>query len=151
MKAPSVDVRPSNFWLCLIATLLAAGIAVVLLEPFQAAKGNTAAVTYTRGVLHVTIPHHAVSLGRRKAHSGSLDRKTKFWDARNASGHRRGHGRWREDIRLDKQLGVDDLVWHRVRYRYVYDDQKAAALEGTESISQILRTPVVHILGSKRI
>jgi hypothetical protein len=30
MKAPIADVRPSNFWLCLIAALLAAGIAVVL-------------------------------------------------------------------------------------------------------------------------
>src|SRR6266850_8536201 len=66
MKAPIADVRPSNFWLCLIAALLAAGIAVVLLEPFQAAKGNTAVVTYTRGVLHVTIPYHAVHSGDGK-------------------------------------------------------------------------------------
>jgi len=145
-----VDVRPSNFWLCLIATLLAAGIAVVLLEPFQAAKGNTAAVTYTRGVLHVTIPHHAVHSGDGKLTVEVLDPEDKVLgraETQVAIGE--GHGRWREDIRLDKQLGVDDLVWHRVRYRYVYDDQKAAALEGTESISQILRTPVVHILGQQ--
>src|SRR6267142_2807393 len=150
MKAPIADVRPSNFWLCLIATLLAAGIAVVLLEPFQAAKGNTAAVTYTRGVLHVTIPHHAVHSGDGKLTVEVLDPEDKVLgraETQVAIGE--GHGRWREDIRLDKQLGVDDLVWHRVRYRYVYDDQKAAALEGTESISQILRTPVVHILGQQ--
>src|SRR6266576_1908851 len=150
MKAPSVDVRPSNFWLCLIATLLTAGIAVVLFEPFQAAKGNTAVVTYTRAVLHVTIPYHAVHSGDGKLTVEVLDPEDKVLgraETQVAIGE--GYGRWREDIRLDKALGVDDLVWHRVRYRYVYDDKKAVALEGTESISQILRTPVVHILGQQ--
>jgi uncharacterized protein YfaS (alpha-2-macroglobulin family) len=150
MKAPSVDVRPSNFWLCLIASLLAAGTAVVLLEPFQAAKGNTAVVTYARGVLHVTIPYHALHSGDGKLTVEVLDPEDKVLgraETQVAIGE--GYGRWREDIRLDKALGVDDLVWHRVRYRYVYDDKKAVALEGTESISQILRTPVVHILGQQ--
>jgi len=150
MKAPIADVRPSNFWLYLIAALLAAGIAVVLLEPFQAAKGNTAVVTYTRGVLHVTIPYRAVHSGDGKLTVEVLDPEDKVLgraETQVALGE--GYGRWQEDIRLDKALGVDDLVWHRVRYRYVYDDQKGAALEGTESISQILRTPVVHILGQQ--
>jgi len=77
MKAPIVDLRPSNFWLCLIAALLAAGIAGVLLEPFQAAKGNTAVVTYTRGVLHVTIPYHAVHSGGGKLTLEVLDPEDK--------------------------------------------------------------------------
>src|SRR5213078_4584189 len=34
-------------------------------------------------------------------------------------------------------------------YRFEYNDDKDTALEGTESISQILRTPVVHILGQQ--
>ena len=44
---------------------------------------------------------------------------------------------------------LDDLVWHRVRYRFIYADQKDAAVQGTESISEILRTPVVHVLGQQ--
>jgi len=150
MKAPAVDVRPSSFSLYLIAALLAAGIAVVLVEPFQAAKGNTAVVTYTHGVLHVTIPYHAVHSGDGKLTVEVLDPEDKVLgraETQIAVGE--GYGRWQEEIRLDKALAVDDLVWHRVRYRYEYDDQKAAALEGTESISQILRTPVVHILGQQ--
>jgi hypothetical protein len=150
MKAPIADVRPSNFWLCLIATLFAAGVAAVLLEPFQTTNGNTAVVTYARGVLQVTIPYHAVHSGDGKLTVEVLDPEDKILgsaEAQVAIGE--GFGRWREDIKLDKPLGVDDLVWHRVRYRYVYDDRKAAALEGTESISQILRAPVVHILGQQ--
>lgn len=150
MKAPSVEVRPCNFWLFLIATLLAAGIAVVLLEPFQAAKGNTAVVTYTRGVLHVSIPYHAVHAGDGKLTVEVLDPEDKVLGrAETQAAIGKGYGRWQEDIRLDKALSVDDLVWHRVRYRYVHDDQESATLEGTESISQILRTPVVHILGQQ--
>jgi hypothetical protein len=60
-----------------------------------------------------------------------------------------GQGRWQDQIKLEKPLPLDDLVWHRVRYRFEYDDKQTAALEGTESISQILRTPVIHILGQQ--
>ena len=58
-----------------------------------------------------------------------------------------GRGLWQEAIKLHKSLPLSDLVWHRVRYRFEYDDRKTAALEGIESISQILRTPVIHIMG----
>jgi uncharacterized protein YfaS (alpha-2-macroglobulin family) len=60
----------------------------------------------------------------------------------------RQDGQWDEEIKLEKPISVDDLAWHRLRYRFEYDDQNAA-LEGTESFSQILRTPVVHILGQQ--
>ena len=42
---------------------------------------------------------------------------------------------------------MDELVWHRLRYRFSFTDAKDAAAQGTESISEILRTPVVHVLG----
>src|SRR5260370_34106346 len=60
-----------------------------------------------------------------------------------------GTGRWQEQIKLEKPLALDDIVCHRVRYHFEYSDQKNEALEGTESISQILRTPVVHIRGQQ--
>ena len=60
-----------------------------------------------------------------------------------------GQGQWQDEIKLEKPLPVDDLVWHRLRYRFEYDDHKSAGLEGTESISEILRTPVIHILGQQ--
>src|SRR5260370_37105338 len=127
-----------------------AGIVILLMEPFQTADGKTAVVTYSRGVLHVSIPYHAVHAGGGKLTVEVLDPEDKVLgraEAQAAIGE--GYGRWQEDIRLDKALGVDYLVWHRVRYRYEYDGGKATALEGTESISQILRTPVVHILGQQ--
>src|SRR5229473_4450425 len=151
MGISEVEVRVDNRRLWWIAALMAmAGIVILLMEPFQTADGKTAVVTYSRGVLHVSIPYHAVHAGDGKLTVEVLDPEDKVLgraETQIAVGE--GYGRWQEEVRLDKPLSVDDLVWHRVRYRYAYDDQKAAALEGTESISQILRTPVVHILGQQ--
>jgi hypothetical protein len=42
MTAPNGNVCPTKFWFAFLAILLLAGIAIVLVEPFQAVKGNTA-------------------------------------------------------------------------------------------------------------
>jgi len=58
-----------------------------------------------------------------------------------------GKGYWHEEIKLLKPMSMDALVWHRVRYRFEYKDEQIAKIDGLASISQILRTPVIHILG----
>jgi hypothetical protein len=123
-------------------------MAIVLVEPFQAVKGNTAVVTYTHGLLNVTIPYHSAHSGDGKLTVEVLDPEDKVLGrAETQVAITKGDGCWQQKIRLDKSLAVEDLVWHRVRYRYAYEGHELTALEGTESISQILRTPVVHILG----
>src|SRR6266851_155346 len=151
MRISDVEVHPGNLRLLWIAALVAvAGTILLLVQPFQTADGKTAVVTYSRGVLHVSIPYHAVRAGDGRLTVEVLDPEDKvLGHAETQAAIGEGYGRWQEDIRLDKALSVDDLVWHRVRYRYVYDGGNAAALEGTESISRILRTPVVHILGQQ--
>src|SRR6266446_4022766 len=151
MRDSKGEARPDGLRLFCIAALLAMACVVVLLvEPFQSADGKTAVVTYSRGVLHVSIPYHAVHAGDGRLTVEVLDPEDNvLGHAETQAAIGQGYGRWQEDMRLDKALRVDDLVWHRVRYRYVYDGGNAAALEGTESISRILRTPVVHILGQQ--
>ena len=56
-------------------------------------------------------------------------------------------GSWQQVITPDKAISFDDLIWQRLRYRFEYDDNKLATIEGIESISQILRRPVVRIIG----
>jgi A-macroglobulin TED domain/Alpha-2-macroglobulin family/MG2 domain/A-macroglobulin receptor binding domain/Carboxypeptidase regulatory-like domain/Alpha-2-macroglobulin bait region domain len=150
MTAPNGNVFPDRFWLASLSILLLASVAAMLMEPSQAARANTAVVTYTRGIVNVTIPYHAAHSGDGKLTVEVLDPEDKVLGrAETQVSMGEGDGRWQEKIRLDKSLAVDDLVWQRLRYRYEYDDQRAATLEGTESISQILRTPVVHILGQQ--
>ena len=58
-----------------------------------------------------------------------------------------GDSTWRAMITPAHPIAMDDLVWQRVHFRFNYDGDEASAIEDTQSISQILRRPVVRILG----
>ncbi|HEY6350145.1 MAG TPA: MG2 domain-containing protein [Candidatus Angelobacter sp.] len=149
MKVSNDLNHPSRFWLCLAGLLIIAGVVAMVL-PFQAASGDSLSATYSHGILHVTIPYRAPRAGQGQLivevlnpEDGVLGKAE--WDLEVVE----GKGRWQEEIKLEKPLALEDLVWNRMRYRFVYSDGRADALEGTESISQIIRTPVVHILGQQ--
>src|ERR1700730_12447885 len=148
MKASSPG-NNAGFWFLLIVGLLII-VVIVSVEPFQAANNNAVVATYSHGVLYVTIPYHAPRAGMGRLTLEVLDPE----DEVVGRAERRldiagGTGRWQTEVRLDKEPALDDLVWHRVRYRFEYGDRREVGLEGTESISQILRMPVVHILGQQ--
>jgi hypothetical protein len=131
-----------------IAALLIAA-AIYLAQSFPAAQAaSETAATYSQGTLHLSIPYNAP-----RAATGQLTLELLSpEDAILARAERRitvaqGLGSWNEDLKLAKPLPTEDLVWHRVRYRF--DDGATAPIQGTESISQILRTPVIHILGQQ--
>jgi hypothetical protein len=106
--------------------------------------------TYAHGRLHVTIPYRDAETGAGQLTLEVLDPEDRVLgrSERNLEVSANS-GRWKDEIQLEKALPVADLVWHRLRYRFEYDDKKIAALQGTESLSQILRRPVIHILGQQ--
>ena len=120
----------------------------------QSTPSGPVAATYVHGVLHVSIPSSASRTGEGDLRVevldpedrvvGSLDRHI-FASA--------GHGFQEQNVAIHFEnagaLPVDDLVWHRLRYRFTYKDDHAAALQGIISISRILRRPVVHVLGQQ--
>ena len=139
----------SRSWFLLPGAFVVIAAAVVL-QAFYPAGGETAGATYSRGILHVAIPYRAVHAGAGQLIVEVLDPEDQVLGrAQRNVDVAEGKGRWQEEIKLDKPLPLDDVVWDRMRYRFEYRDGKDAALEGTESISQILRTPVVHILGQQ--
>ncbi len=127
--------------------------AVATLESFQAAQpanSESAVVTYSRGSLHMTIPYDVPHAGAGQLSVEVLDPEDQIlgrseWPVEVHV----GKGSWQEDLKLLKAVGTDELVWHRLRYAFTYRDQKDSALQATESISQILRMPVMHILGQQ--
>src|SRR5712671_1424528 len=151
MQDSDVDSDSSRLWLFLLPTILVI-TAVVTVPKFQAAGGGepVASATYTRGILSLTLPYHAAQAGAGQLTVELLDPEDHLLGR---SDHHldiaQGDGRWLETIKLTKHLDNDELVWHRVHYRFEYSDGKAARIEGTESISQILLTPVIHILGQQ--
>lgn len=126
-------------------------VLVFALQPFQAsARPRSATAIYSHGVLHLMIPYHALRPGAGQLTIELLDPEDKLLGR--AARHIEvagGKGWWQDAVHFDKPLPVEDLIWHRVRYRFEYDDGKSTALEGLESISQILRRPIVHILAQK--
>ena len=141
----------SRFWPTLLAGSLI--LTVTALESFQgsaSASPNTLSAAYAHGVVHATIPHPPSRAGAGELSVEILDPddvSVGRVERRVAIG--KEAGAWREDIRLSKPLAVDDLAWHRLRYRFTYSGENNPAFEDTESISQILLLPVVHILGQR--
>lgn len=124
----------------------AVAIVVILLTVPVRAQQVTA--IYRHGSILVTIPYHS-------SHAGSGKLVTEILDPENSSLGRvertiaigTGDGVWQEAITLQKPMTFDDIVWQRIRYKFAFDDTATPAIEGTESISEILRRPVLHVLG----
>jgi hypothetical protein len=140
-------------WLLLLAAL--GGIACpTMLQSFQGGAttdGESASVTYAHGTVRVSIPYRAPHAGAGQLTVEVLDPEDQVLGrAEHRVDTGAGKGRWQEDLKLTNPMAIDDLAWQRLRYRFAYDGKgEAAAIEGTESISQILRMPVVHILGQQ--
>jgi hypothetical protein len=106
-------------------------------------------VTYVRGTLYCKIPYHSAASGEGHLIIEVLDPEDNvLGQTEGNTGISAGDAQWQEEVRLDKALAIEDLVWQRLRYRFEYNDRRPA-MEGTESISSILRMPVVHILGQQ--
>jgi uncharacterized protein YfaS (alpha-2-macroglobulin family) len=125
-------------------------IAVKLMFTLQAAQGGDLAVTYTGGTVRAAIPYRGLHAGAGKLTVEVLDPEDGVVGrAEQRVEIAEGGGTWHAEIAEAKKLAVADLVWHRLRYSFTYANENAAAARGTESISEILRTPVVHILGQQ--
>ncbi len=141
-----------TFWLSSAAVFLAIASAVTV-KSFQASDANSnthISATYLRGVLRTDIPYHATQSG-----SGLLTLQVLNPEDEVLAHSERhldlpsGNGSWHDDLKLTKPLPTDELVWHRLRYRFTYDHPETTAIQGVESISDILRIPSLNIIGQQ--
>jgi len=132
----------------ILAAVLLSAMAVL---PFSfPAQTQEFAATYRQGKLFVTIPYDST-------HEGSGTLTVEILDPEDHSlgrvergvSVRKGKGQWQQTIVPEQPIPFEDILWQRIRYRFEYDNDKSAAIEGIESISQIIRRPVVHVLGDK--
>jgi hypothetical protein len=133
-----------------VVALLLTVSTLLLVHPFLGANGLPGVATYSRGVLHVSIPYHATHAGSGRLTLEVLDPENHVFGRIEKSVEVvPGASEWKEELKLDKAPALEDLVWHRLRYHFVYDDGRYADLQDTESIGQILRMPVLRILGQQ--
>lgn len=147
---PSLTYQtPSRIFFYSIAAALSVAV-FFLVHPFLTSNASPGIATYSRGVLHLMIPYHADHRGAGRLTLEVLDPEDHVLGKVEKSLEvAEGSGQWKEEVKLEKPLPLDDLVWQRVRYRFAYDDHKFPDLQGTESVSQILRMPVLHIRGQQ--
>jgi uncharacterized protein YfaS (alpha-2-macroglobulin family) len=111
-------------------------------------RSEQLAAVYTRGILSVTIPYHSTRPGSGRLVAEIIDPEDQVLGrVERTADIGTGDSSWQQVIKPEKPLRLEDIVWQRLRYRFEYADNQAPAIEGIESISQILRRPVVHILG----
>jgi uncharacterized protein YfaS (alpha-2-macroglobulin family) len=132
----------------IFATILLLAVAALLFNfPPQAQQ---LAATYRHGNLSVTIPYTSSQKGSGKLTVEILDPEDRSLGRveRNVD-IRKGSGTWQQTIAPTQPIPFEDILWQRIRYRFEYDGGAHPAIEGIESVSQIIRRPVVHILGEK--
>jgi uncharacterized protein YfaS (alpha-2-macroglobulin family) len=140
-----VSVFRVSFLIALI--LLAAGVLV-----FRAhAREQQLAATYSHGTLSFTVPFHAPHPGSGELVAEILDPEDHVLGKMERTVDvAEGDSAWQGNITPTKPIPFDEIIWHRLRYRFAYRGQASAAIEGIESISQILRRPLVHVLGQRQ-
>jgi hypothetical protein len=127
-----------KFWFVLAA--------LAFIGATPARNNESLVVTYTHGTLHVTIPYPGDHPIQGQMTVDVLDPE----DRKSGTGYAIPNFRsWEADIALPVQLPLDELVWHRLRYKFVPSNPKAAPFERIESLSQVLHMPLIHIVGQQ--
>lgn len=112
------------------------------------ADGETWGATRTRGGLMLTAPYHADRAGAGHLVMEILDPDDNvLGTSERDTDVSAGDGVWHQEITLAKALPFDEMVWERVRYRFTYKSNEAPPIEETRAVSEVLRRPVVRILG----
>lgn len=125
-------------------------VVAVLVQTFFGAEKVGGLATYSRGILHVVIPYRTSQSGSGMLNVQVLDPEDRvIGRLEKPTDVTKGSSQLKADIKLDKTIPLEDLVWHRLKYEFVYDNAKAEKLDGIESISNILRLPVLRILGQQ--
>src|ERR1700728_2483565 len=123
---------------------------VSVVPEFLRANAQQMSAIYRHGSLLVTIPYHGAQAGTGKLTTELLDPEN---DVLGRVEHtvvvETGDGKWQESVAPQKAMDFESVLWQRIRYRFVNDDAKQPMLEGIDAVSQVLRRPVVHVLGQK--
>ncbi|MGA9670572.1 MAG: MG2 domain-containing protein [Terracidiphilus sp.] len=144
VRRPGCSLRTPRFFAVLLLVGLCASLS--LLQPQPRHLG----ATYRDGKLAINIPYNASEPGSGRLTIEVLDPDDKpLGRVERRLEIRRGDGVWQQTISLSEPMPFEDILWQRIRYRFEYDNASLSAIDGIESISQIISRPVIHILGQK--
>jgi A-macroglobulin complement component/alpha-2-macroglobulin family protein/carboxypeptidase family protein/MG2 domain-containing protein/A-macroglobulin receptor len=140
---------PSRILACSVFVLSVLTVAT-LVQTFAGADKTGPSATYSHGVLRVVIPCRAAHVGSGRLRVEVVDPEDRvIGQMERPAEVLKGSSQWKAELKLDKPLALEELVWHRLRYDFRYDDPKVENLQSVESISNILLLPVLRIVGQQ--
>ncbi|HVU47607.1 MAG TPA: MG2 domain-containing protein [Terracidiphilus sp.] len=129
------------------AAFFLAAVFCFLLAATQS-HGESISAIYTHSELSLTIPYHSTRTGPGTLVVELLNPEGKILGRTERDLETKpGDSAWNIALSSAEPIPFDDLVWERVRYRYVYTGETVPAFEAVRAVSEILRRPVVRILG----
>lgn len=130
--------------------VLATGVLLLSFQMPHETNSTTPAAIWSQGILRLTIPATTPHQGAGVLAIEVLDPEDQvIGHSEQRVDTEAGKATWRAQLRIPGAPRIDDLVWHRLRYRFTYDGENKPAVEGIDSISQILHTPVLRILAQQ--
>jgi hypothetical protein len=142
-------VRPAAL---LCSTLIGGCLAVLSVgsNRTDSSAGRKLSATHKMGMLKVTIPYENQRAGSGQLILEVLDPEDGvIGRTERASTITTSSGQWQETLKLAKALPLNDLVWHRLHYRFVFAGNSSPAIDGIEPLSKMLRIPIIHVLGQQ--
>ena len=144
VRRPDCSLRTLRIFAVVLVVGLCASLSLLRPQPHRLGA------TYRDGKLAVNIPYNAPETGPGRLTIEVLDPEDKsLGRAERRLEVHKGNGMWQQTIALSEPMPFEDILWQRVRYRFEYENAASPAIEGIESISQIISRPVIHILGQK--
>ena len=128
MDNPKREFQSTRFLASItVAVLTITALLSLRLKQVEGSSPSPAA-TYLQGSLQLTIPYQASSAGTGRLIVEVLDPDHQVLGrAERRLSVSTAPGRWKDEIKLTKSLPLEDLIWHRVHYRFEYDDKGKSA------------------------
>ncbi|SNT42236.1 Alpha-2-macroglobulin family N-terminal region [Granulicella rosea] len=118
---------------------------LALAAPLQAEKPTA---TWLHRTLALEIPYHGQRSGQGRLTVELLSPEDEVLaHSERPVNATQGEGLWRMELSPAAPISFEELVWERVRYRFRYDGEAAPAIEQVQPVGDILRRPVMRILG----
>ncbi len=126
---------------------LAALVLTALIASFSTTSPDFHGI-YRNGELLLTIPYQAQHSGSGTLVAEIIDPEDEVLGrSEQKLAAQLGDGTWNLNVRMTDPLPYEDLLWERVRYRFRYAGESSAAFAQTRAISEILRRPVLRVIG----
>lgn len=140
--------RISNrLWLCLSAFfLIALGLATFNSRPIDAAESTELAAVRVGNQLDITIPLEANSNSSLKVELVNAEDKVVAEEQLSSENNKRSN-LWQAKLNIPDGLSSEDLIWYRIHYRLT--SKKGAEKDAIYPIKDLLRYPVVRLIGQK--